>query len=318
MNRRKFLLRTGGLMAASGIVGVTTSCRDLMDEKKARQLNSEKPDRLFFNISLAQWSLHKSFWSGELDNLDFARIAREKFNIEAVEYVNQFFFDKAKDQSYLSEMKQIAEDNGIESLIIMVDMEGSLGTLNDQGRLAAVENHYKWIEAARYLGCHSIRVNAAGKGNRQAVANAVTDSLGRLCEFGLKEDINIIVENHGGYSSDADWLVQVIEQVNQSNIGVLPDLGNFMISLFPPTYYDPYEGVKKLMPYAKGVSAKSHDFSKSGEEKSINFKKMLTIVKDAGFKGYVGIEYEGYKLSEEAGVKATKSLLIESGKQIMN
>ncbi len=304
-------------MASSGILGLTTSCRDLINENDALLISSVIPEKLFFDISLAQWSFHKSLWSGELKNLDFARIAREKFGINAVEYVNQFFLDKARDQSYLAEMKKIAADNGVKSLMIMIDMEGSLGTLNEPERLTAVENHLKWIEAAHFLGCHSIRVNAAGKGDREAVANAVIDSLGRLCDYGSKEKINIIVENHGGYSSDADWLVQVIKQVNQPNVGVLPDLGNFMISLFPPTYYDPYEGVKKLMPYAKGVSAKSRDFSNSGEEKSIDFRKMLTIMKNAGFNGYMGIEYEGYKLSEEAGINATKNLLIKSGLQIM-
>jgi sugar phosphate isomerase/epimerase len=221
--------------------------------------------------------------------------------------------DKAEDTPYLTDMKGRADDNGVKSLMIMVDMEGSLATLNEKSRQKAVENHYKWIDAAKFLGCHSVRVNAAGKGERMAVAEAAVKSLSSLCEYGEKEDINVIVENHGGYSSDPMWLVDVIQQVNKSNLGVLPDFGNFMISLWPPRSYDRYEGMKTLMPYAKGVSAKSRDFDHEGQDKTTDFKKMLGIIKNAGFTGYIGIEYEGYKLSGEAGIKATKHLLIQSG-----
>jgi len=317
MNRRKFVRETGKLLLTSGILGMASSCRDLLSEDKAMTLDIEIPSSLFFNLSLAEWSMHKSIWSGSVNHLDFARIAKETFGIGAVEYVNQFFIDKAQDISFLSEMKVRAEDHGVKSLIIMVDMEGSLGILNEKSRLQAVENHYKWIEAAQFLECHSIRVNAAGKGGRREVADAVSDSLGRLCDYASNMNINILVENHGGYSSDADWLAGVMRQVNHPNCGLLPDLGNFMISLFPPKYYNPYDGLEKLMPYAKGVSAKSHDFNKSFEEKKIDYAKMLGIIREVGFKGHIGIEYEGYKLSEYAGIKATKKLLIESGMKTM-
>jgi sugar phosphate isomerase/epimerase len=312
MKRRRFLCSAGKWFTAFSVVGLQ-SCRDLLKEKEALEFDTEIPPELFFDISLAEWSLHKSIWSGALDHLDFCRTAREEFGIGAVEYVNQFFLNKANDISYLSEMKVRAEDNEVKSLIIMIDMEGSLGSLEENRRKQSVENHFKWIEAAHFLGCHSVRVNAAGKGNRQAVSDAVSKSLGRLCEYADNANVNVIIENHGGYSSDADWLTGVMQQVNHPRCGILPDLGNFTISLFPPVYDDPQEGIKKMMPYARGISAKTHDFNGNGQEKSIDYREMLQIIRDHGFNGYIGIEYEGYKLSEKAGILATKNLLIDSG-----
>lgn len=317
MNRRKFIRKSGGMVLSAGLLGSLTSCSDLLDEETALALSTDIPANLPFKISLAQWSLHKAFWSGKLDNLDFAQAAKEQFGISAVEYVNQFFSDKAKDTAYLTQMKQRAADNGVENVLIMIDMEGSLATLDDEKRRQAVENHYKWVEAAKFLGCHSIRVNAAGKGERTAVAQAAVHSLGRLSEYAEMENIGVIVENHGGYSSDAGWLTDVMRQVGKTNCGVLPDFGNFVISIFPPQRYDRYEGVEQLMPFAKGVSAKAHDFNSAGEDTGTDFFRMLQIVRNAGYNGHIGIEYEGYKLSEEAGIKATKKLLVDAGMRMV-
>jgi sugar phosphate isomerase/epimerase len=317
MKRRKFISKGIDLIFIPAFAGLLSSCRNLLKEDNAIDLDVDIPSSLFFDISLAEWSLHKSIWSGSVDHLDFACIAKETFGIKAIEYVNQFFIDKAEDMTYLAEMKKRAKDNDVRNLIIMIDMEGSLGILDEKKRIQAIENHYKWIEAAQFLECQSIRVNAAGKGHRQAVANAVTDSLGRLCDYANNMNVNILVENHGGYSSDVDWVIGVMNQVNHPNCGLLPDLGNFMINLFPIQYGDPYEGIRKMMPYAKGVSAKSHDFNKSFIEKRIDYNKMLRIIHNSGFRGYIGIEYEGYKLSETAGIKATKKLLVDSGSKIV-
>jgi sugar phosphate isomerase/epimerase len=210
-------------------------------------------------------------------------------------------------------MNRRARDNGVEQLLIMVDLEGSLATLDEVARKRAVENHYKWVHAARYLGCHSIRVNAAGKGDRQAVLSVAVDSLGRLADYAEKEGINVVVENHGGYSSDASWLAEVMRQVGRPNCGTLPDFGNFTMSLFPYQTYDRYQGVQELMPFAKGVSAKTFAFDSSGREKSMDFQRLLSIIRESGYTGHIGIEYEGYKLSEPAGILATKRLLIEAG-----
>jgi len=311
MKRRSFLLQSG-LMAAAVVTGASACRPAMMSEEQAMNISKAPPENLFFKISLAQWSLHRSLWSGELDNLDFAKTARE-LGIEGLEYVNQFFFDKAKDTAYLGKMKQRAEDEGCKSLILMVDREGSLAGKQQQSRLQAVENHYKWIEAAAFLGCHSVRVNAFGKGKAEEVAQRATDSLARLCEYAAQEGLNVLVENHGGYTSDAAWLSGVIKTVGKENCGTLPDFGNFTINLFPYRQYDRYQGVRQLMPFAKGVSAKSHDFLPSGQEVKIDFGNMLQIVRQAGYRGYIGIEYEGYRLSERAGILATKALLMRGG-----
>ncbi|MEM6802603.1 MAG: TIM barrel protein [Bacteroidota bacterium] len=312
MKRRSFINTSSSALLGLSALGLG-ACSDLLSEEVALNLVQEAlPANMPFKISLAQWSLNNSLWSGKLDNLDFAKYTKETFAIDAVEYVNQFFIDKAKDTAYLSQMNQRAEDHGVSNQLIMIDMEGSLASLDEKSRLQAVDNHYKWVDAAKFLNCHTIRVNAAGKGERKAVANAAVDSLGRLSEYGAKEGINVVVENHGGYSSDASWLAGVMKEVNMANCGTLPDFGNFTINLFPRKTYDPLKGLKELMPFAKGVSAKSHDFNSMGENTHADFSAMIDIVKEFGYTGHVGIEYEGYKLSEEAGIKATKDLIIKS------
>lgn len=255
-----------------------------------------------FKISLAQWSLHKSLQKKTLDNLDFAKVAKEKFGILAVEYVNQFFKDKAKDETYLAEMKKRTSDLGVTNVLIMVDGEGALGDIDEQKRTKAVENHYKWVDAAKYLGCHSIRVNAETKAEYEEGKKLAADGLRRLSEYAKPLDMNVIVENHGGWSSNGKWLSETIRMTGLANCGTLPDFGNFYD-------YDRYQGVTEMMPLAKAVSAKSYDFDADGNDTKIDFMKMMKIVLDANYHGWVGIEYEGSKLSEEDGIIATKKLL---------
>lgn len=288
MNSRRTFLKNLGLTAAG--IAVAPSL-DVFAAKKS-----------WFEISLAEWSLHKTLFAGDLKNIDFPEFAATKFDIYGVEYVNQFFKDKAKDMTYLKDLNNRAKDNGVKNVLIMVDGEGNLGDEDQTKRLQAVENHYKWIDAAAFLGCKSIRVNAAGQGSREEVANRVVESLSTLADYGKKSKINVIVENHGGISSHGDWLAGVLKAVDKKNCGSLPDFGNFY-------EYDRYQGVQDLMPYAKGISAKSHDFDANGNETKIDYHRMMKIVKDAGFKGYVGIEYEGKNLSEVEGIMATKKLL---------
>lgn len=269
---------------------------------------------LFFDISLAQWSFHKALFADEMDNLDFASTAQNEFGITAVEYVNQFFKDKAGDKSYLAEMKKRSDDAGVRNVLIMCDGEGALGDADSEKREEAVENHYKWVEAAKYLGCHSIRVNAQSSGSYEEQMQRAADGLRSLTEFADQHDINVIVENHGGLSSNAEWLVGVMKQVDHPRCGTLPDFGNFNIS--QNESYDRYKGTSQLMPYAKGVSAKSYAFDSDGNETTIDFEKMLQIVKDAGYTGYIGIEYEGSNLSETEGIRATKQLLEKVGAKL--
>lgn len=260
-----------------------------------------------YKISLAQWSLNTLFFGKKLDNLDFARVAKKDLGIDAIEYVNQFFPDKAGDKDYLAEMKKRAEDHGVKSLLIMIDREGNLGDADVRKRAQAVENHFKWVEAAKFLGCHSIRVNAASSGSYLDQLFRAADGLRALTEFGAKHEISVIVENHGGLSSNGEWLSSVIRKVDHPGCGTLPDFGNF--GLGGEGRYDRYLGVKQLMPYAKAVSAKSHSFDKDGNEPQTNYLRMMKIVVDAGYKGYVGIEYEGDNPGKKEGVLLTKKLL---------
>lgn len=267
---------------------------------------SENPDPLF-RISLAQWSLHRTIRSGELDALDFPQHARDVYGIDAVEYVNQFFADKACDFDYLTELKRRAHDAGVRSLLIMIDGEGSLAASDDTERQSAIEAHYKWVVAASFLGCHSIRVNAAGDGERNQRMWLAADSLSRLADFADQYSINVIVENHGGLSSDGSWLAGVMKLASNERVGTLPDFGNFRIE--GDEWYDRYLGTEELMPWAQAVSAKSHAFDAQGDETGTDYRRMLRIVLAAGYSGYLGIEYEGSELSEHDGILATKALL---------
>jgi sugar phosphate isomerase/epimerase len=309
MKRRDFLKFSASITGGLAVTGLRGSLLS----------NIKKP--VTFKISLAEWSLHRALKSKEIDHLDFYSIAKNEFDISAVEYVNTFFFEKANNIAYLKEMKMRADDLGIESLLIMCDNEGSLGDPDPAARTKAVENHYKWAEAAKFLGCHSIRVNAylteslhgtlpadySKTGSYENQINLVADGLRRLTEYGDTLGINTIVENHGGLSSNGKWLSAVMEKVDHPRVGTLPDFGNFRLE--GDEWYDRYQGVRELMPYAKAVSAKSHEFDSDGNEINTDYYKMIKIVLDAGYNSYVGIEYEGTAHSEMEGIRLTLELL---------
>jgi len=294
LDRRRFLTATAGLLGSS-LVACTG----------ARKLSA--PPAPLFSISLAQWSLHRTLRSGELDNLGFPAKARS-FGIDGVEYVNSFWKDKANDERYVAELKRRCDGEGVRSLLIMCDGEGALGDPDAQARQRAVENHHKWVVAAKALGCHSIRVNAQSRGDYQEQQRLAADGLRQLCEFADPHGIDVIVENHGGLSSDGGWLSEVLAKVDHRRAGALPDFGNFRID--GERSYDRYRGVDELMPFARGVSAKSHDFDDDGGEVHTDYLRMLEIVVvKHGWRGYIGIEYEGGQLSEHDGIRATKLLL---------
>jgi sugar phosphate isomerase/epimerase len=255
-----------------------------------------------FRISLAQWSLHRTLRAGTLDHLDFAKVTRQEYGLEAIEYVNSFFKDRAKDAAYLAEMNTRAKDHGVYQHLIMCDGEGRLGDPEATKRREAVENHRKWLEAAKTLGCVSIRVNAASEGTFDEQQKLAADGLRQLSELGAPLGINVIVENHGGLSSNGQWLAGVMKMVDHPRCGTLPDFGNFY-------EYDRYQGVADLMPFARAVSAKSHDFDEQGNESGKDYRRLMKIVIDAGYHDWVGIEYEGKTLSEHEGILATKRLL---------
>lgn len=302
VTRRNFLQTTSLAAMNVGILGLS-GCSSA----------SAQP----FKISLAQWSLHRALREGKIDPLEFAPIAKNDFGIDGIEYVNQFYMETVSNPGYLKDLKAKADDNGVTSLLIMVDREGNLGEPDEAKRKQVVENHHKWVDAAEFLGCHSVRVNAGGPGTREELAANVVDGLGRLSEYAAGAGLNVIVENHGGFSSDGAWLAGVMAQVNMDNCGTLPDFGNFCIERGRDAdgnricldEYDRYKGVTELMPYAKAVSAKTHDFDAVGNEIHTDYYKMMGIVLDFGYNGYVGIEYEGNVDDEYTGIRKSKTLL---------
>ena len=294
INRRQFI--TQSAVAGAALASPSFASKVLAGEGKP------------FKISLAQWSLNRAFFGGDLDVLDFARIARKKFDIGAIEYVNQFYF-KTLDDSLVADLRQRADDQGVKSLLIMVDGEGALGDSNDKARRVAVENHHRWADAARALGCHSIRVNASSAGSWDEQMKLAADGLNQLAGYCEKLGLNVLVENHGGLSSNAEWLTGVMKLADNPHVGTLPDFGNFIIDRETGESYDRYQGMAELMPYAKAVSAKSYGFDEEGNETTMDYARILGIVAGAGYHGWVGIEYEGDDHSEEEGIVKTKQLL---------
>jgi sugar phosphate isomerase/epimerase len=319
-SRRSFLTTTTGLAAAALLLpharAQQPADQALPSKIEPKHMPAEiiqpaKPEDLF-TISLAEWSLHRALQSNKITNLDFPRIAKETFGIDAIEYVNAFFKLQAQNMSYLKDLKARCDDLGVRSILIMCDGEGALGDPDSANRTKAIENHYKWVDAAAYLGCHSIRVNAQSKGSYDEQMTLAADGLRRLCEFADSKSINVIVENHGGLSSNGAWLAATIAKVAHKRAGILPDFGNYQNASDDKGAakpYDRYTGVKENMQYAKGVSAKSHEFDAQGNEVHTDYRKMMKIVMDAGYHGRVGIEYEGSKHSEDDGIKLTKALL---------
>lgn len=307
LSRRDFLATGSRVLATAALAG-GTAC--------AARGAGAGSGPLPFKISLAEWSLHRTLRAQQLDHLDFARITRERYDIDAVEYVNGFFKDRATDRSYLREMNVRAADHGVVQHLIMCDGEGRLGDPDEARRSEAVRNHHKWIDAARELGCTTIRVNAASEGSWDEQARLAADGLRRLCEYGEQARINVIVENHGGLSSNGAWLSSVIRMADHPRCGTLPDFGNF--NLGDGRTYDRYQGTAELMRFAKAVSAKSHDFDEQGNEADKDYRRLMKIVVNAGYHSWVGIEYEGDRLSEHEGIAATLRLLKTIQAELLN
>jgi len=285
-----------------------------------RTFRSADPD---IKVSLAEWSFHRALEAGKLDHLDFPAKAKKEFGISAVEYVNGFFGgtrmnfkEAAKNTAYLNELLKRSKDAGVFNHLLMVDDEGPLSSPDQKERRESADNHKKWIEAAALLGCLTVRVNLHGEGDPSARKEASVDALSRLGDFAKPMNVNVVVENHGSVTSNGDWLVDVMKQVNRANVGTLPDFGNFCISHPWGTIqegcnemYDIYKGIQQMLPYAKGVSAKTYDFDGNGEQPLLDYKKLIGLVKASGFKGYIGVEFEGINQPEEEGVRNTQKLL---------
>ncbi len=302
MKRRKFI--TGTLTLGTGLT--------FMNPIQASSLFTNSIATPTLQISLAQWSLHRKLKSRETNHLEFAKKS-QSFGCVGLEYVNVFFKDKVKDKTFLKEMNTRAEDHQQQNVLIMIDGEGFMADKDSKKRMKAIENHYKWVEAAHTLGCHAIRVNLAGQEDKTEAKKGGVDSLNRLAEFAEPHGISILVENHNGLSSDCRWLSDVMQNVKYQNIGTLPDFGNFCVKRGEGgsclLEYDKYKGMSELMPFAKALSAKSYEFDADGNETKSDFYKMLTIARENDYSGYVGIEFEGNTISEEEGIIKTKNLL---------
>lgn len=320
----------------NGIVAILTilisgfySCKE-NPKKEAEDQTTEmaevETDKPTYKLSLAQWSIHRMIRNEGMDPYKFAEKAHD-WGFEGLEYVSQLYYaELEKDNFSESAMKAFVEKSkaesdkyGLENILIMIDGQGDLSAVDQTVRKEAVENHHKWVDAAAALGCHSIRVNLNGTQDPALWVPASVDGLTQLASYAKDKNINIIVENHGGPSSNAELLVEVMEKVGMDNCGTLPDFGNFCIKREAGDYYqskciqeyDKYKGVEELMPYAKGVSAKSHNFNEEGKETDIDFARMIKIIEDSGYSGFIDVEYEGNELSEEEGILATKKLLEE-------
>ncbi|MVM36555.1 TIM barrel protein [Spirosoma sp. HMF3257] len=282
----------------------------------------DAPKPLFFKISLAQWSLHRALLKKETTTLDFPTRARRDFGITAVEYVDQFV---KNEPAYLKELLKRSQDEGVVNHLLMIDTAGNLVDTDGAKRADAITRHYAWAEAAKFLGCKTIRVNLQSKDSADEVRKRAIESMGRLAEKISPLGINVVAENHGGHSSDGSWMASIAKAVGKPNCGLLPDFGNFCQShdwgsTEKPCekIYDRYKGVSEMLPYAKGgVSAKSYRFNAQGQETTIDYARMLKLVKDAGFKGYIGVEFEGEGMAEEEGIRRTKALLESVGSKLV-
>ncbi|WP_224487795.1 sugar phosphate isomerase/epimerase family protein [Robertkochia flava] len=334
MNRRRFVRNSSQAGLALALLGLA-SCKNKSGDtsQDTSQAMAAAADP-FFKLSLAQWSVHRMIWEGQMDPYDFAAKAKA-WGFSGLEYVNHLYAksmeaydtELAGIEAMVKELSKRSQDQEMENLIMMIDLQEDAGALchpESSVRAAAVTNHHKWIDAASGLGCHSARVNLFGTRDQELWTSAAVESLSNLCEYAKNQNVNVIVENHGWLSSDAALLTDVMEKVNMDNCGTLPDFGNFCTKRDGEgnwggacvEEYDRYQGTMELMPYAKGVSAKSYAFNEKGEETTIDYAKMLGIVKDAGYTGFIGVEYEGNDLSEEEGILATKNLLINTAEQL--
>lgn len=301
--------------------------KEAMITEKVSETINDTDTTPTYKLSLAQWSLNKLIFAGKADPMDFASAAK-KMGFEGLEYVSQLYTSEnvnfsMKDaglQNILKELKKRSDSLGLENLLIMIDGEGDLSFSDEKTTQTAIDNHKKWIDAAQFLGCHSIRINLFGEEDPETWVNNSVKSLRALATYAAPKNINIIVENHGGFSSDGGLLARVMKETGMSNVGTLPDFGNFCLKKEGGARwgapcveeYDRYKGLAELMPFAKGVSAKSYAFDDEGNETTIDYYKMMQIVKDSGFKGYIGTEFEGDVEDPSEGIAATKALILKA------
>lgn len=311
------------LFALTILLSILYSCKK---QTKKDAMNVEKTEKTvpFFKLSLAQWSLHRTFNDDGVDPFKFAELSKE-MGFEGLEYVNHLYAKQIEALGFdtvIDSLNTLSKKYGMKNVLIMIDGEGDLADPSEAVRDKAVANHKKWIDAAAKLGCHSIRVNTFGTNDPEIWKTAVVDGLKKLSTYAATKNINVLCENHGWLSSDVDKLMAAIKNVNMPNCGTLPDFGNWCVKRKDGAkwgecieeYQDKYKGIELMMAAAKAVSAKAYDFDENGNETTLDFPRILKIVKDAGYTGYIGVEYEGNRLSEKEGIIAIRDLLLKSAK----
>ncbi|MBX2846287.1 MAG: sugar phosphate isomerase/epimerase [Saprospiraceae bacterium] len=322
MKRRSFITNTAGALAS--LYFLNLSCKQEASDTTSTTSDIMEP---WFKLSLAQWSLNEGIKNGSMDPFDFAKVAKE-LGFTGLEYVNQLYHpwldenfpdDRMAGVPELANRLKAASDaTGMDNLILMIDAGKELAMNSAAERQESIAIHHAWIDAAATLGCHSVRINLFGDGSDEEVAQHATNSWQQLCDYAQPKNVHVLVENHGWQSSNPEWLIGVLKAVDRDNAGLLPDFGNFCVKRKDgekwgecvEEYPDIYEGVKLMMPYAKGVSAKSYGFDADGNESKLDYEKLLNIVKDSGYIGYIGVEFEG-GADEKAGITATKDLLLK-------
>lgn len=314
-----------------GYIFLTTlACKEKKAPTKQR-LTPSTTMQTNYKLSLAQWSMHKMILEEGLSPYQFAAKAKA-WGFTGLEYVSGLYYKELEKDNFSKEAMAnfVAKNNaqakkyGLVNLLIMVDGQGDLAAVDSLQRQQAVQNHYKWVDAASAMGCQAIRVNLNGTQEPQAWHKASVAALTQLAQYAKNKNISILVENHGGPSSNAQWLTKVMQAVNLPNCGTLPDFGNFCVKRSAGDYYksdcieeyDKYQGVQELMLYAQAVSAKSYNFNTQGEEDTIDYGRMLQIIQQANYKGYIGVEFEGSQMTEEEGILATKNLILHKIDQL--
>ncbi len=270
-------------------------------------------------IGLSTWSLHRHMgpikrqvvtdtgekheWTEEYPEdvslLDFAGFARKEYGLTHLELIQMSF--PSTEASYLKKLRSAVE--AAEAVIENVPIDvGDICELAPERRAEHVRNIKSWMDVAAAIGSRAVRVNTGpSREGSDALALAV-ESCKRLAEHADKLGLNVLIENHGGISSDPQLLKQLIESVSTERMGACPDFGGFDEAIR-------YDGLQKIMPLAKLVHAKSYAFDEHGEETAIDYARCMQIVKNSGFSGVLSIEYEGDGNASE-GIKKTKELIL--------
>ena len=261
--------------------------------------SAEKRTTPPLRLSLAEWSLRREILDFQPRHLELARVAKDVFGLDAIEYRSTFFADKATDFGYLGEMKKRQEDLGVRAVLIEVENEGPLGAQEDWDRWTAIDAHFKWLAAAAFLGCESVSVPAEGLVRGAPYLDWMADSLQRLGGIAKPYGINVLVANRVGLACDGSWMAKLMDRTAVPWVGAHPHVGN--VDLGGGKAYPRYQGVEEMMPFAKALSVR-------GGSSEIEFGKIAKLAAESNYARYVGIEWDGAGDPRE-GTKRTIELV---------